>query len=134
MKPRRNRRNLTKALMINSQFAILAGCLLLLLGGCMANPWTSGSGELPNAATFFACSPSDGSGDAADALSVELDPGTEADAITLRIGDADPQRLDAVPGSAGRLFANAAYAWRLAYPAAVLTDVNSFQTYRCVPR
>ena len=100
----------------------------------MANPLASGSAELPKVATFFGCSPSDGSGDAIDALSVELDPSADADAIILRIGKNDPQRLDAVPGSSDRLFANGAYAWRLAYPAAVLTDVNSFQTYSCVPR
>jgi hypothetical protein len=120
--------------MINSQFALLAAFLILLLGGCMANPGTSGSAEFPKAATFFTCRPSDGSGDGSDAVSVEIDPSADADAIMLSVGDAHPHRLDAVPGSSDRLFADEAYAWRLGYPAAVLTDVNSFQTYRCVPR
>lgn len=108
--------------MLNSQLVLLAVCLLLL-EGCVAKP-----AELSTTASFFACVPSDGSG---DARSVEIDPSAQADMIVLKIGNGYPQRLNAVFGSANRLFANTAYAWRLAYPA-VLTDIASFQTYRCV--
>ncbi len=105
--------------------ALLAICLLL--EGCMAKP-----AGVPTTASSFVCMPADGTGDASDARSVEIDPGTDAGTIMLKIGNGYPQRLDAVFGSANHLFANTAYAWRLAYPAPVMTDIASFQTYRCV--
>ena len=113
---------------------MLAGILLLLLAGCVAKPPTVSQSGLPTAPSFFACTPSDGAGDGSNAPVVEIDPGADADEIILKMGQGYPQHLDAVAGSADRIFANAAYAWRLASPAPVLTDIDSFQTYRCVPR
>jgi hypothetical protein len=93
-----------------------------------------GQTGFPKAASFFSCTPSEGSGGASDARWVQIDPVADADAIVLTVGSGYPERLDVVEGSANRLFADTAYAWRLARPASVLTDVASFQTYSCAPR
>jgi hypothetical protein len=120
--------------MISSQSAVLAGFLMFLLEGCTANPSTTALAGLPTMATFYECNPSDGSANASDARSVEIDPGAEEDEIILKIGSGHAQRLEADATGARGLFANAAYAWRLTSPQPVLTIIGSFQTYRCTPR
>jgi hypothetical protein len=120
--------------MISSQSGMLAGALILLLGGCVARQAAPALVGIPIAATFYLCTPSDGDTDTAAARSVEIDPGAAADEIILRFGSGHAQRLADVDGSSDRLFANASYAWRLAAAGPILTEVFAFQTYHCAPR
>ncbi|MEJ1976179.1 MAG: hypothetical protein WDN49_08815 [Acetobacteraceae bacterium] len=52
-------------------------------------------------------------------------PDSERGQLLLRLGQGNWQALDPVAGSAGRVYANAAYAWRVNGAAGVLTDIRT---------
>ncbi len=100
---------------------------VMALGGC--GDEAAGGGPATRDNGFYDClAPADPS-TASKFVAIHRD--LTSGRLALNFGTGQVQMLEPVAGTNDSLFANAAYAWKLGLDSAVLTSIESIQTYAC---
>ena len=103
---------------------------VLLVAGC-AQPVPTPP-PVPAEPHAFVCRLNDAPARPGSELRVTVRADDQHAGLLLRIGGQSGWRaLAAVPGAAGQVYGDTAYAWRADGAAGVLTDIRNIQTYNC---
>jgi hypothetical protein len=101
--------------------------LLLALGGCTQLGIAPQAVE-PAGGTYV-CRVGDNVDTPGPQQRLTVQPDPQRGQLVMKLGQGDWQALDPVARSAGRVYANASYAWRS--DTGVLTDIARIETYNC---
>jgi len=111
--------------------AALLGIGILLISGCADRSQPERAASVSSQS--YVCLLSDARLSAGSAQRITLRADERSTGFLLLVGGkSEWHPLAVVAGSDGRVYADAAYAWRPDGGAGVLTDIQAVQTYHCV--